>query len=299
MIACRTRTTFTAVAVLTCLATLGAAPAPATPAPAAAEQVGLKVGTYNIIANVSPAVFRSAVEDLLPLVDVAGLQEVNSHDKEDVLVSLASQGWEYYRPELQDAVQNPVIWNRYRFDFLDARPVRLNPRMWVGKEVPGRHGYVKAMYASVVHLRDVQSGQKISIVNVHLLAGAVKAGKKVPGRPLNFAVYVKQVRNLSLLVREERAWGRVFAMGDLNVGFVADERVQRKRLPYMTFRRKSMPSMWATNHPENRGTHSDALIDQVYSTTAAAKATVAFSLKYSDHYPAIADYQLDVQQASS
>jgi hypothetical protein len=55
--------------------------------------------------------------------------------------------------------------------------------------------------------------------------------------------------------------------------------------------------MWATEHPGGRGTHNDALIDQVYSRSKARSAKVLFPLgRYSDHRPAVATYGLSARR---
>jgi hypothetical protein len=102
------------------------------------------------------------------------------------------------------------------------------------------------------------------------------------------------VANLLELVKAERAHGRVFATGDYNAGWKADERVRRTRLPFMSFRRIYFKSNWATERPARRGTHSLSLIDQVYSVFRASDARVLFSIGYSDHYPGLGTYQLPV-----
>ncbi len=295
----RPRTVIACILATASLSVVGAAPAPATPATslgfsAAKQTAGVRIASYNILCTVGTATFRAAVEDLVTRVDVAGLQEVNSKDKEAVLASLSGSGWAYWRSKVQYAVQNPVIWNSNRFRFISGRQVKLNDTTWIGNELPGRHS-VNRMYASVVRLNDTATGQKVSIVNVHLVPGAIKAGRKTPGRPRLFKVYRRQVHNVAVVAAAERSWGRTFVMGDFNIGWVADERERLRRMPFMTFRRQSMPSMWATQRPNaNRGTHENALIDQVFSTTKASSSTVAFDMGYSDHRPAIASYQLDV-----
>ncbi|CUR56622.1 exported hypothetical protein [metagenome] len=298
----RPRTLIACTLAAVSLSLTGVAPAPATPVSStnsqAASTLPVRIGTYNILCTVGTATFRSAVEGLVPRVDVAGLQEVNSHEKEAVLASLSSSGWAYWRSEVDHAEQNPVIWNTNRFRLLGARVVKLNEPGWIGNERPGPNT-IHTMYASVVHLRDLATDQDVSIVNTHLVAGAVKAGRMTPGRKRLFNIYREQVRSLADLTRTERAWGNTFVMGDLNVGWVADERERLRRLPFMTFRRQSMPSMWRTQIPSaNRGTHENALIDQIYYKNKAASTSVEFDLKYSDHRPAIATYNLDVLAAS-
>jgi endonuclease/exonuclease/phosphatase (EEP) superfamily protein YafD len=100
--------------------------------------------------------------------------------------------------------------------------------------------------------------------------------------------------NLIEKVENQRGYGTVFVMGDFNAGWVADEKHRHEHLPFRSFRAIDFRSMWATERPGNgKGTHEDALIDQVYAHDKAGSARVLFGLKgYSDHLPAVARYGL-------
>jgi endonuclease/exonuclease/phosphatase family metal-dependent hydrolase len=261
-----------------------------SPATANANLQALRVGSYNIRAGVSTDTFRSAVATLATRVDVAGLQEVNSHDKEAVLASMRSSGWAYYRNKPGE--QSPVIWRQSRFDFLSGRTTRIAGAYYIGNEMPGRAAYSPTIYATVVHLRDIQTSGKVSIINVHLLPGAVINGAPTPGRPRSFAAFRASVMGLEALSSRELDYGKIFVVGDFNVGFAADKRTDRAHLPYASFRRLGMRSLWATERPSGRGSHrgSPSLIDQVYSAAKATSASVKYGFRYSDHFPVVGTY---------
>lgn len=262
-----------------------------SPAPAAtASPQTIRVGSYNVRAGVSTAAFRHAVVAFSPDADVVGLQEVNSKDKEAVLASMRSSGWSYYRSKPGE--QNPVMWRRSRFRLVSGRTVRILGERYIGNELAGRGGYAPAIYVSVVRLRDRQTGGRVSVLNVHLVPGAVINGHPTAGRPRLFDAYRDSVIGLGGLVNREQSFGRMFVLGDFNVGWVADKRTHHKHLPYETFKRHGMRSMWATERPSGRGSHKDspALIDQVYSAVKARTATVHFGITYSDHFPVVATY---------
>lgn len=256
--------------------------------------IPLQIGTYNIQANRTPAVFGQAVAAMLPRVDVLGLQEVNSKDKETVIKSFEARGWDYFRS--RPGEQSPIMWNTQRFRFLSARMAKLADATWVGDERPGFDPMVKEQWATVVRLEDRLTAQKLSFVNTHLVAGAVKGGVRIPGRPRTFELYRTVVAELARIARIEAAWaeGRTYVMGDYNIGWVADYNQRRPRLPFATFKRQGMKSMWHTTRPANRGTRLTALLDQVYSSTMAADSTVEFDIEFSDHWPAIATYNIPV-----
>jgi endonuclease/exonuclease/phosphatase family metal-dependent hydrolase len=259
-------------------------------APASASS-SMRVGSYNIRAGVSVGTFENAAHSIMQVSDVAGLQEVNSHAKEDVLRSLSDNGWDYYRPAQGTGEQNPVIWSSARFTELSARSSRLAPSHYVGGETAAHR--TPAVYAAVVRLRDELNGNALTVINVHLVPGAVINGRPTPHKPRLFRAYRESVINLGRLVSAETSNAPTYVTGDYNVGWVADKRVHLTNLPYATFARQHKHSMWATQRPSgNRGSHvgSPALIDQVYAAQMATSARVFYSTTYSDHYPVVATY---------
>ena len=142
---------------------------------------------------------------------------------------------------------------------------------------------------AVVHWSTGSAVGALSIVNVHMLHGAVRAGRPYPGRPKHWRTYRIQMTNLIQKVQQQQGYGRVFIVGDFNAGWVADRKHRHKHLPFRSFRGIGYRSMWATERPHGRGTHRDALIDQVFSRAKAGSAKVLFRLgRFSDHRPAVA-----------
>ncbi len=253
----------------------------------------LRIGTFNIRAGVSLGDFTQAAEAFKPYVDVAGLQEIGANIKNKRL--LADHGWGYYRPpSLQ---QNPVIWRRDLFDFVSARGFRIAKARDLGNE----HGGAEAKgdsWATVVRLSHRASGQRISVINVHLVRGAVKAGRPWPKRPKLYKLYKAQVAGtVRAVAAERRTYGpdqRVYLLGDFNVGWEADRKRHLRPLPFRKYRSIGMRSMWQGS-PDRAlpyGTHNDALIDQVWSDAAPTSTRILNGIKESDHYPAVATYAM-------
>jgi endonuclease/exonuclease/phosphatase (EEP) superfamily protein YafD len=260
-----------------------------TSARAAGSTRRIRVATFNVRAGVSAATFKRALRELVPRADVIGLQEINSHDKEDVLGSLA--GWGYYRPARFFGEQNPVVWNRNRFRLVGARSVKTSPATYIGNESPAKGSTMGEHFVSVVRLRDLATGEAFSVVNVHLPPGAVRGGRPAPDKPRLFARFVSELAATVQVVDAEDERGRVFTTGDFNAGWVEDRKHLHQRLPIRTFGRADLVSMWATERPRRRiGTHNDSLIDQVFSDGRALNAVVARDIKGSDHFPAVATY---------
>lgn len=268
----------------------GSVQSAAATTPATVTESAVRMGTYNLVASMDVAPFRDNLHAFLDHVDVAGLQEVNSRDKEAVIAGLP--GWSYYRPERDRGEQNPVLWDSSRFTLVNARSVHVAGDTYIGDELPGREPVLKAHFVSVVRLADRRTGRRISVVNGHLPPGAVQKGRRVPDRPRVFERYVEELARVAEVVADEAEWGYVLAAGDFNVGWVADESNRRKRLPFATFKRMGLRSMWATERPTGYGTHSKSLIDQVFAAKRAASASVLRGIDGSDHYPAVASYYI-------
>lgn len=250
----------------------------------------LRVGTYNLRAAMGLRKFREGVRSIRRHADVVGLQEIGANRRRHFLN--ASKRWGYHRPRYIQ--QNPVIWDRRKFRKVDAGAQRIARSRHLRGQLPGSHERKKHSTATVVRLRHRSSGRRISVVNVHLVHGAVKGGRPWPHRPRVFNLFVDQVRGLVRTVRSERRWGRVFVVGDFNAGYRADAHYRLPRLPYRQLRRLRLNSMWqGTNYVRRgHGTHRDALIDQVWSKRKPARAKILRWIEPSDHYPAVATYRL-------
>jgi exonuclease III len=266
---------------------LGSLPDPAVAA-AADTAVPVRVGSYNIRSAVGLNDFTRAFSAFRPRIDVAGLQEIGLNAKNTYLKS--QSGWGYYRPpQLQ---QNPVVWDTGVFTEVGAYGIKLADAADLGREKSGHDEFHKADFATVVHLRHRATGQLVSVVNVHLLSGAMSAGRPRPDRPLRVAFYKEQVRNLATALEDEKRFGQVFVLGDFNIGYAADARWQRRGLPYKRLTRHGLQAMWRTCGTDGRGTHGPQYIDQVWSQQPADSCDVAYDITQSDHYPVIGHYSL-------
>jgi endonuclease/exonuclease/phosphatase family metal-dependent hydrolase len=269
------------LAMFTTQAHAGATVVPATTA--------VRMTTFNVQFGRSVDDFRAGVTALLGRSDIIGLQEVGNRDKEAFLETLSQSGWAHYavRPS-----QEPVLWRTDRFSFVSGRLVQISAATYIGNEVRGMTSTQKPRYVAVVRLLDKVTGRRVSVVNAHLVQGAVRGGRPWVGRPLLWGLYKRGLVNLAGVTVTEKAWGRVFVLGDFNAGWVADKNHLKKRLPIRTFSRLSMRSMWAAARPTNGlGTHNDALIDQIFSGVVPLSTAVQFDLAgFSDHRPAIATF---------
>ena len=253
-------------------------------------EVPVRVATYNFKVGRPVKKFRKAIDQLKERIDVAGLQETRARGRNAYLESFTA--WGSYRPA--DTSPNPVIWNKRVFRFLKGRAFLMAHGRNIRNERIAGRGVYHDSYATIVRFQHILTGKKVSVINVHLAAGAVRQGRPWPGRPRLFKMYRQQVVRLVKAQRIERKWGEVYVVGDLNVGYDSDKVRQRHDLPFKRLTRQGMTSMWRDYDVSTGGTRNDSYIDQVWSKHRASDAVVARDIRGSDHLPAIATYTYDV-----
>lgn len=260
---------------------------------AAAPEPELGVGTYNIRAGVTLSDFKDAVTAFKNSgVEVAGLQEIGSNDRNKFLQ--ADQTWGYYRPPALQ--QNPIIWDRDRFDVYGATGYKIAD----ARDLHGEHSGDEAKgdsWATVVRLLDRVSGLKASFMNIHLVRGAIKGGRPVASKPNLVQLYYDQVAGTVAALKAERERDdvdRVFVLGDFNVGYEADVKWHLKKLPFRKLSGLGLTAMWKDSPLLDKpyGTHHDALIDQVWTTGGSSDEQILRNIQQSDHSPALATYTL-------
>jgi hypothetical protein len=275
------------------------------PTPASGQATttqSLRVGSYNIEMNQPMDQFRAAVDFIKSKSDVAGLQEAGGAPRRQYLDG--DKSWRiYHAPKLP---QVPVIWNPRVYQFVSAHQVKLSDAARIENRTGGLMRW-KAAYAPVVRLRQISTGYVFSLINVHLVRGAVNEGRPRRDAPRTYRVYRHQVRVVKRTVRAERSRGLpVYVTGDFNVGYVADRQERVHKLPYHRLTSVHMVANWKGKKLNNYGTHIDtdcpkgkahcgAYIDQIWGPTGAATATVFVNQVHSDHYPILSTYPIPVR----
>lgn len=272
----------------------GLPPLPSNDPCRADDTCSVRVGSYNIEANRSFEEFKTAVTKFRGKVDVAGLQEIAGHVKNNWLEDQYGDGI-YRAPSLG---QIPVVWNSDEFYFFGGREHKLAS----GRDIEGKSGgkvYKKDTYAPVVRLVHLDTLQPISVINVHLINGAMNLGLPDPKKPLTHALYVEQLASVMVAVAEERAAGFTpFVTGDFNISYAADEKEKHAEHPYAVFGGVGMDSIWTGRKLSPHGTHIDttckpgvkvcgAYIDGVWlpAEEDVVGAKVFRKIVHSDHYP--------------
>jgi endonuclease/exonuclease/phosphatase family metal-dependent hydrolase len=291
-----------AIALAGSMLAAAAATAPSSAAGTDATSQPLRIGSYNIEINQPADQFRQAVEFIKSQSDVAGLQEAGGGHRREYLDS--DRSWRIYHPP--SLPQDPVIWNPHVYELVSARQVKISKAAVVEDMHRGGLTRWKAEYVPVVRLRQISTGYVFSVINVHLISGAVNEGHKRPGSPRRFRLYVRMVKNLKSTVRAEHSHGMpVYVMGDFNVGYAADRQNRARKLPYHKMRSVNLMANWQGKTLDDYGTHIDtacprgkahcgAYIDQIWAPTKAATAQVFIHEVHSDHYPIMSTYPISV-----
>jgi hypothetical protein len=273
------------------------APSPAAGAAATTTQT-LRIGSYNIQIRRPMDDFRAGVNFIMSVSDVAGLQEAGGGNRREFLDG--NRSWRiYHAPHL---LQVPILWNPYRYELVNAHERKISNAARI--DTPTGTAPFKAQYVPVVRLRQLSTGYVFTVINVHLIHGAVNAGRPRKGSPHTYRVYRHQVKVLKRLVKVERSHGRpVYVTGDYNVGYAADRKVRNRKLPYRRLTSVKMKANWQGKKLNNYGTHIDpscpkgkthcgAYIDQIWAPTTSATSTVYTDVVHSDHYPIMSTYPI-------
>lgn len=263
--------------------------------------VAVRVGSYNIQASRSMEEFKAAITRFKPKVHVAGLQEIAGHVRNNWLAD--ETDWGIYRaPNLG---QIPIVWDTSVFRFLDGDEYLLA----LGRQVEGKDGglvYKKDTYAPAARLHHLPTGRRFSIINVHLMNGAINVGEPDPEKPRTYALYVEQVASMMEAVEAERSAGYTpIVTGDFNISYAADAEKRIDGHPYAEFTAAGFRSIWKGRTLSPHGTHIDtecrpgvkvcgAYIDGVWAQDKAVRARVFRRIVHSDHYPLMGRFDVEV-----
>jgi hypothetical protein len=257
----------------------------------------LRIGSYNIEIGKPMDDFRAGVTFIKSVADVAGLQEAGGGHRREYLDG--DHSWRIYHAP--GTLQVPIIWNPRVFELVSAHQVKLSSAARIDKPGKGTMPF-KAQYAPVVRLRQIATGYEFTMINVHLVHGAVNAGRPRPGYRHTYRVYTHQVKVLQQTVADARAKGQmVYVTGDYNVGYAADRKIRIHKLPYHRLTSIDMAANWKGKKLNKFGTHIDpscprghrycgAYIDQIWAPVEATTSRVYIHEIHSDHYPIMSTY---------
>ncbi len=181
--------------------------------------------TLNVCFCLTAAQAEADMVKALSLGEVGGFQEFSDLEDRAALMRLAAErdfGW--WMPASGGGETIPIVWNRARFRLLDGQTIKVHDRV---------DDYTPARYINVVRLREIATGKVFGIINTHTIAQAsFDAQLTDPKRIPYLQLHIKMLRDAitSLFGTTEH----IFAMGDLNVNYLADRVRQNEGLPTRT-----------------------------------------------------------------
>lgn len=257
--------------------------APTDPPPGAGRTV--RVATYNLFQHSDDARAAAALADLLPLIDVAGLQEFGGPARRRILGEL--EGFDFYKPKSATTAP-PVIWRADRFELVSGSTPMVAKGRKVPK-VPRRKPYLPDLYATVVVLRDLALGDadqgdasQVLVANLHTPAHV----QRWPGprRDMYREGLAATAGSMGLTTHPTRA---AFLAGDWNWNLTPTS------LPVKLLAGYGLEVMWA-RHPAKVGTHGKRVIDGVFANRSCTWTEVVTRPVVGDHLAALGHFRLVV-----
>ena len=215
----------TALAIATLATPRGADPAPAPALELRSQQLPsaeLKTFTLNVCYCLSAAQAEADMVKAFTLGDVGGLQEFSDAEDRQTLTRLAAErDWGWYMPSVGGGETIPIIFNRARFRLLSGETIKVHEAE--EKVTPAR-------YINVVRLRELSTGKVFGIINTHTIAQAsFDAQLSDMSRIPRLRLHLKMLHDT--IVGLFSTTEHVFAMGDLNVNYLADRQRKNVGLP--------------------------------------------------------------------
>jgi hypothetical protein len=182
----------------------------------------LSTFTLNVCFCLNAAQAEADMAKAFTLGDVGGFQEFSDLEDRATLMRLATErdfGW--YMPATGGGETTPIVWNRARFRMIDGQTVKTHDA--ITNVTPAR-------YINIVRLREIATGKVFGIINTHTIAQASFDAQL--SDPLRIPLLQQHLRMLhDAIAGLFSTTEYVFAMGDLNVNYLADRVRQNAGLP--------------------------------------------------------------------
>ena len=142
-----------------------------------------------------------------------------------------------------------MLWRSDRFVCTYAGPALLSDIFPLYGEKPAFDDS-KTHWFTVVHLVDRVTGQRLAIVNVHLIPGVIMGGLPVRGIPRHWKLYQRQLARVVAMTRAAAELGPGVRARRLQLRLAPGRGSTATRdLPFRSFRAIGYRSMWATENP--------------------------------------------------
>ncbi|MGI8645253.1 MAG: hypothetical protein ACR2JD_02875 [Nocardioides sp.] len=178
--------------------------------------------TFNVCFCLSAAQAEADMVRAFTLGDVGGLQEFSDLEDRQTLIRLATErDWGWYMPAVGGGETIPIIFNRARFRLISGETIKVHD---------AETNVTPARYINIVRLREIATNKVFGIINTHTIAQAsFDAQLSDMSRIPRLRLHLKMLHDA--IVGLFGTTEHVFAMGDLNVNYLADRQRQNEGLP--------------------------------------------------------------------
>lgn len=260
------------------------------------------IATYNIRNKIAPEV---AVADLQELAasgaDIIGTQEMGSRKRRDAIqaamVDCEQCVFGAHMVNPAEVGATPILYRTDRFDLEDLGSRLAADRTFVGRKGAGP-STIAAKYVNYVKLREKTTGRSLYVLNSHAVASVQGPDGGSSGNTRRMAMYSQHMETLKSMVREFTSRGvSVFVLGDLNVNYRRDVRVQDPLFPYVNMSEVRVQASYETLGMPDVGTHGDGtrLIDYVSHLRRKVLTPLSQDVLRgyaSDHRPVLVKFEL-------
>lgn len=243
--------------------------------------VPLYVGTYNIAFSMGNAGAWAGLNRFASTrVQVFGVQEFWSRDRQVLCDRLAAKGWKYHRPTSPHGAAETIFWLDSDFELLNSGDFFLTGE--AGKFAPTRH-------VAWVKLRHKDSNRPFFFHNTHW---------DTYGNTHDWGRIYEQISKTAAFAASHGETSWVFTVGDTNRNYKQDLREKHPQWPFVQFKSTNTQATWSLlDKGFNYGTRGGSLIDTIWLTRGGdynVKADDHWILRGypSDHRPVLAKFMV-------
>ncbi|HET6561112.1 MAG TPA: hypothetical protein VFG72_04500 [Marmoricola sp.] len=284
-----------------------AAPKPDSPRPTAVARVKttsatFSIATYNIRNALSADVAVADIEKLAAAgADVIATQEMGSRMRRDAvraaMVDCEGCAFDAHMTNPSEVGATPILFRTDRFDLEETGSRLAADRTFVGRKGAGP-ATIAAKYVNYVKLREKTTGRYLYVLNSHAVASVQGPDGRSNGNARRMAMYRQHMETLKSMVSEFTSRGvSVFVVGDLNVNYRRDVRVQDPAFPYANLSQVRVETSYASLGLPQIGTHEAGtrLIDYISYLQRRTLKPLSQEILFgyaSDHRPVLVEFRL-------
>ncbi len=266
----------------------------------AATLSSLTVSAWNTLYSNSTSNVANGAAAIASNAQVIGFQELHSPNRRKAIrdkLLCSSCSYSGYVKDYSTSGSSPaslsIIWRKDLFTLNSSGYYKVSGGMGVKSSAGSR---ISAKWITWVKLRDKKSNKLFYFLNTHTVASVESSGKPRGGEGDRLRNYVTHMNILTAKVSTfQKEKIPIFIVGDFNVNYRYDSKVQYKDFPYTRLGKIGVRSNWQRLNlagiSKGSGTHGGGsrIIDYAYSADNKEVVPVSASIsksKYgSDHAP--------------